>query len=284
MKKYFILLIVCSALLLSSCNSIPDIYEYATTMLKEPDLLLAADGTVWRIGERNENGFADDPEIVDRLEKGTISTEVNKKNADDMELWEYTLLTADNRLDRYRTMAAVGADGSAWLISAHGSVYDAFEIVTAEEIGGERFIEGFWIEIKGVQSDDGEQGRPALLKVVLHDDSGTLIHPGAAVLEVLIDGQWYITNTSYADAPEMGSFDENGESFRATPLYAGYYYDIPLPSGHYRLRSYAYDDAEWQKYMDEKRETEFLELMRRYAVLEFDLTYKNGEYQISGIK
>ena len=88
MKKYFILLIVCSVLLLSSCNSVPDIYEYATTMLKEPDLLLAADGTVWRIGERNENGFADDPEIVDRLEKGTISTEVNKKNADDMELWE----------------------------------------------------------------------------------------------------------------------------------------------------------------------------------------------------
>ncbi len=277
MQKSFAVLFIGLLCLLSACSSVPNIYEYATTELGEPNLMVAADGTVWRRDEPNENGRAN-VELVDTLEPGTISTVVKKKNADDMALWEYTLLTADKELDWFKYPAAVDGEGNTWLLIQNTSTsYSALRCDPVDEINEEQTQEGFWLEITGFKQATWS---PQVLCVVFHDDERALINPGFVGLEVLIDGQWYRTSVSYSETLETKFFDENGEFSAISPLYGGYYHDIPLPSGHYRLKAEADDYVEWQKYFDENRGIEYLDLIKRYTVLEFDMTYKNGKHEI----
>ena len=277
MKKYLILLLAFLLLILSSCNSAPSLYEYAIS-LTEDDMLVCADGNIWRIAEYDKYGHAD-LELVESLEPGEVNMEVRKENAEDMAVWEYLLLTLENEFTGVvmgEHAVAVGQDGSIWLVyqSSSKPSHGARPFEPVEEIREEQFEDGFWLEMWGIEESSGV-GPPQVV-VIMHDDNELLINPGFAMLEVQIDRQWYLTNTYYADTSEVKFFDKNNLYLRGAPLYAGDFPgDIPLPSGHYRIKAEADNYEEWKADGPQPE---------RYAILEFDLIYEDGKHEIVNVK
>ena len=275
MKKLTVLAVLLLFCLMASCESkaqLPDLYEYATS-LTEPELLVLENGTLWRLTEQREidPGSGDGSfvrgtvEFVRELEPGEMNPEVSKMDAGDMSLWEYAVLTWED--DR----VAVAQDGSVWCsFSPALEEKTARKYEPAEDIGAEQLMEGFWLEQPEAKVNERGQNR---ISIVLHDDSGTLINPGIDALDVLIGGEWYPVPLNLSGTLDVKFFEDGIYNVKGVPLSTGdpASPDIPVPSGHYRLRASAYTYEDWDaKNLDS----------RKYALIEFDLTYKNGEYKI----
>lgn len=243
MKKLWIIPMIIICVLLASCGKTPDLYEYAAS-LDEPDLLVREDGTIWRITEQEERSHSEgytnytlgDVELVRELGQGDVNAAVAKTNADDMSLWEYAVCTwTDDRI-------AVAQDGSVWwffpedLWRNKARRYDPVEPIPEEERA-----DSFWLELPEVV--ENHNGMPAL-KLVFHSEGNpNLINPQVRALEVLIQDVWYEVPLTWSTTADVKMFNKDGiYTFNAFPLFAGDYpeCDIPIPSGHYRFRAYAY--------------------------------------------
>ena len=273
MKRLWIITMLIICVLFASCGKTPDLYEYAAS-LGEPNLLVREDGTIWRITEQEERSHSEgytnytvgDVEFVRELDQGEVNAAVTKKNADDMSLWEYAVCTwTDDRI-------AVAQDGSVWwffpedLWKNKVRKYDPAELIPEEER-----IDNFWLEMPEVV--ERHDGVPAL-KLVFHSEGNpNLINPQVRALEVLIQDVWYEVPLTWSTTADVKMFDKDGiYTFNAFPLFAGDYpeCDVPIPSGHYRFRAYAYhsETARWK------------DGDRYCATVEFDLEYENGQYKI----
>ena len=283
MKKLVVMLAVALTLFLVGCeeNEEMTFYDHALT-LANSEYILREDGTVWHIPKRGS-----EMEYV-REYDGEFSTKVKKKNAEDMELWEFALAGwADKCI-------GICQDGSVWRFpytdyddSSAGYAYKW------EPVGELVPHEGFWIEIEEIGVNPYyEKNRGETHPVIfwtLHDDSGELYNPLLTDLEVLIGDEWYWAAGYTSDTLDVKHFDANGEyrggslglnmTALVTGLDGGLEDVVSVPSGHYRLKASAYIDryAENQKH-------DWSEKYLRHAVIEFDLEYKNGEYKIKNIK
>lgn len=276
MKKLWILPIFIICVLLSACGKTPDLYEYAAS-LAEADLLVRADGTVWRIGETWEaDGWLysekAEAELAYTIDEGAVRLpdidEIKKRDATKLNAIEYYMLGG------YTDEFAVAPDGSLWIVRPNRTDTRVIaEKFATYEIPEECMPETFWLSEPSIDDARGT----ATLDVMLHDDSGTLYNPDTLRIDVLIDGKWYDILVSGGDTTDIKLFDENGEYLRSVTLMMGAGYETPVPSGHYRARAAAYVH---EAYSQETGRHDWSEKYRRYATLEFDLEYKNGEYKI----
>ena len=280
MKKLVVMLAVALTFFLGGCEEKEEMtfYDHALT-LANSEYILREDGTVWHIPDRGS-----EMEYV-REYDGKFAADVKKKNAEEMELWEFALASwADKCI-------GICQDGSVWRFPY--TDYDDSSAGYAckwEPVGELVPHEGFWIEIEeiGVNPFYAERGEPhSVINWTLHDDSGELYNPLLTDLEVLIDGQWYWAAGYTSDTLDIKYFDENGVfkglgmTALVTGLEGGYENIENVPSGHYRLRAKAYHR---DSYDTETHKPDWDEKYLRHAVIEFDLEYKNGEYIIKNIK
>ena len=285
MKKALVFIVAFVIMLAAACEKKMTFYDHALA-LGDSSLILREDGTVWSIlrhrGYSISNYEYVEVELVDEYSP-ELNTVVEKKNAEEMEAWEFALAA------RAENCVGIGSDGSVWIFPyADEEQNQAYKWKPVDEIEPH---DGFWIEIEEMGVNpyfgmDGGETHPVVFWV-LHDDSGELVSPELVDLEVLVGGEWYWAAGYLSDTLEVKRFNENGE-FRGTAnkinmtalvtgLDGGDENTVPVPSGHYRLKAKAYDKAyngvpEWKQ--DYKRQ----------ATVEFDLVYKNGEYEIKNIQ
>ncbi len=270
MRKLMILPILTVFVFLSACGKTPDLYEYAASF-DDPDLLVREDGTIWRITAQEESCWGEgypnytygEVEFVCEIDRGEVNAAVTKKNADDMSPWEYAVCTwPDNRI-------AVALDGSVWwfypddLWKNRVRRYDPAEPIPEEEL-----TDNFWLELPEVV-----ENHKGALNLVFHSEGKpALINPKVSALEVLIQNEWYEVSLTWSTTADVKMFDKDGIYTSGIPLFAGDYpeCDIPIPSGHYRLRAYAYhtESGLWK------------DGDRYCATVEFDLEYENDRYKI----
>lgn len=252
---------------LCSCSTPSNIYEYATA-IQEADLIVCEDGTVWKLTDERISPYDGSEiiwgtvEFVRNIEQGEMTCDTDKTNTSDMALWEFALATIDEG------RVAVGQDGRVWMFGPkelqENRVWGWVPVDVPEDLLNEDF--SVTVE-KIAYSERGD----AFAVVSMQDNTGDLISPSPAYIEVLIGGQWYRPSIAYPETGDVKFFDENGRYTRVSVLATGDNGDIPLPSGHYRINAIAYPKVGanvggWEE--------------RQHAIAEFDLLYKNGEYSI----
>lgn len=248
---------------LCSCSKTPSIYEYATTML-ESDLIVCEDGTVWRLTGERPYGYDGSEiiwgtvEFVRNIEQGEMTCDTDKTSASEMALWEFALATIDEG------RVAVGQDGRVWMFGRkelqENRVWGWVPVDVPEEL----LSKDFSVTVEKIIYGEGSD---VFVMVSMQDNTGDLISPSPAYIDVLIDGQWYRPSVAYPGNGEVKFFDKNGRYVTISMLATGDNRDIPLPSGHYRINAMAYSKVEGKEEI-------------HHAIAEFDLLYKNGEYSI----